>query len=173
MAAVGPRILEQSDISAVLRYVTARVKAPALGQLLRAAGCADPTPHAGKRSRLRAAIDATQRRDGHSDSVLRLLESVDAAEAAEERRAAALRAAYRPESGGTSSRARVKARDGFSFAVGVGYGDGDPCVTITLLPDLEGTPVRLEPQQARELAQELRAVESELARRSAISLEPA
>lgn len=166
VATVGPRVLERSDITATVGFIAGRVKAPAVGRLLEAAGCADPMPHAGKRSRLRAAITATQQRDGHGESILRLIESVSDAEEAEERRAAGLRAVYRPDASGASPRARIKARDGFTFAVGVGYGEGKPCATITLLPDLEGTPVRLDPQQVSELQRELRAVADELARRA-------
>lgn len=163
MGQAEPRILERSDLSRAVSYAASIVKAPAIGQLLGAADCADPAPQQGKRKRLRAAFEATQQRDGHAGAVVRFIESVRGAEDAEERRAAVLRAAYRR--GSTSPRAKVRALGGFSFEVGVGYGAREPCLSIALLPDCESTPVYLERQQVLELEQALREVSSELARR--------
>ncbi|MFI4977376.1 MAG: hypothetical protein ACHQC8_01665 [Solirubrobacterales bacterium] len=129
-----------------------------MGRQLQAAGCADPSPSAGKRTRLRDALTATQERDGHAGALLRLKELAADAEEAENERAAALRPLYEKQP--SSLRAKVRARDGFSFEVGVA--NNRECATLTLLPDCAGMPIQMEPGQAQELVHELIAVVREL-----------
>lgn len=159
-----PRLLERNDVTEAVRYVTAHVKAPAIGALLQLAGCADPSPEQGKKLRVRAALNATQERDGHAGAVVSLIELVASAQEAERRRAGALRAAY-TASGITITRATVKARDGFRFELGVSRDPGDLCLAITVLPDLEGTPILLDVEQAREFYRELAQVGKEVVER--------
>lgn len=164
MSDVPPRSLEGSDLTEVIRYVRGHVKAPAIGDLLAAAGCLDPTPDAGKRGRLRNAVEATQRRDGHGEAVVRLMELVAAAEDAERRRSKALRTAQQAALY-TEPRATVRAAGGFRIQVGVTGSAPELAVTLTILPDLSGTPVPLTLDQARELYRELAEVGREVARR--------
>lgn len=148
-----------------IRYVHGHVKAPAIGDLLAAAGCLDPTPTAGKRGRLRNALEATQRRDGNGATAVRLLELVAAAEEAERRRSETLRAAEQATVY-TVPRATVRASGGFRIQLGVTGSAPDLAITLTVLPDLEGTPVTLTLDQARALYRELAEVGHEVARRT-------
>jgi hypothetical protein len=104
-------MLDRSDLNAAVRRVCV-LKAPQIGSLLSAAGCVDPEPTAGKRARVRSALEATQRRDGHAGGIVGLLERISEADAAEARRAAALREAY-SVAGQFSVCSKVRAQDGF------------------------------------------------------------
>lgn len=167
MGSVAARKLEGSDLQVAAQYLHGRVKAPAIGPLLRDAGCLDPAPDAGKRKRIRSALDATQERDGDGAAVLRLLDLALEAERVEAERCASLRA-VREAVAHTSPREVVEAEDGFRFELGIGsrhmHGKTPQRrVTITVLPDMEADPVMLTLDQARELYAELGGVGKELA----------
>jgi hypothetical protein len=166
VAEVAPRKLDGSDLADAIRYVHGHVKAPAVGALLRAAGCLDPEPQAGKRKRIRAAIEATQERDDDGAATLRLVELVIEAEQVEERRSETMRV-VRQAVARTSPREVVEAEDGFRIELGIGsrHQHGTTPMrrlTLSVLPDMHATPVMLTLAQARELYVELGRVGMEL-----------
>ena len=157
-----PLTLREPEVTALCRELAATLKAPEVGPALAAAGCADPTPQFGKKRRLRAAVDATQERDGHSGALLGLRAAAQEALDAAARRDALVTSAEPPDPG-VSARERIRGEDGFVIEVGVSYRGGrqNPQVALVVCPDLEGFPVELSDKATCELIQALLAARRE------------
>lgn len=161
-----PLPLREPEVMALCRELAATLKAPEVGPALAAAGCADPSPHAGKKRRLRAAVEATQARDAHSGALVGLRAAAQEVLDAAVRRDALVTSAQPPHPG-VSARERIRCEDGFVVEIGVSYRGGrqDPQVALVVCPDLEGFPIELTDDAAAELIQALLAVRRETVRR--------
>lgn len=155
--------LTMAELGELARDVAATLQAPEVGRALDVAGCADPKPSAGKRTRLRAAIIATQERDGHAGALARLHEA--AASALEER-------TRRYELMGNVSgvpnfraRARVPVGAGEILEVGVVYLTSNRPVFALRTPT--GDLISLNDDAARELMKGADEVRGEIERRTA------